>query len=314
MAYNGRNRRNQGSLIGTIIAFIILINIFGNVFFLVPLVPIIIVLFIVSLIKKSSTATQSDYTPKQEKTFISNHKKMQIDSRLKEYFKTNYRLPIFDDIALVPISGAYTAFEDLYIAKGDETIINLEDFGNRFPTTYDEIVSLLVTFSRQKEEVIKAEVKAPKIEEEDKLSQAEKYIEKINGLNVDIQKEEIKNGLYQTCALLKQIDIAVKDDDDDKIRKLYDYYLPILVKILDNYKTLANVSKDSEDFKDCENQLIKTIILINEALKTINETLHESDYMDLSADITTLQSLLKKDGLVKSGTLYEEEKDDQKGQ
>ena len=29
------------------------------------------------------------------------------------------------------------------------------------------------------------------------------------------------------------------------------------------------------------------------------------DYMDLSADITTLQSLLKKDGLVRSGTIYE---------
>ena len=30
----------------------------------------------------------------------------------------------------------------------------------------------------------------------------------------------------------------------------------------------------------------------------MNEQLHEADYMNLSADITTLQSLLKKDGLV----------------
>ena len=33
--------------------------------------------------------------------------------------------------------------------------------------------------------------------------------------------------------------------------------------------------------------------------------MHEDEYMNLSADITTLQSLLKKDGLVKEGTIYD---------
>ena len=44
-------------------------------------------------------------------------------------------------------------------------------------------------------------------------------------------------------------------------------------------------------------QLIKTISLINEALKTIYEEMHEDDYMNINADIETLQTLLKKDGL-----------------
>ena len=38
--------------------------------------------------------------------------------------------------------------------------------------------------------------------------------------------------------------------------------------------------------------------VLMEALKSLNESLREEDYMNLSADITTLQSLLKKDSLV----------------
>lgn len=65
-----------------------------------------------------------------------------------------------------------------------------------------------------------------------------------------------------------------------------------------------------DEFKKCEAQLIKTIILINEALKSINESMHEDDYMNLNADITTLQSLLKKDGLVREGSIFEGDDDE----
>lgn len=244
------------------------------------------------------------------KTFVSNSDRKLIDERLMAYFDKNYSLPVFEDIHLVTKNGKYGAFEELYISKGGEVIISLEEFGNTFPGTYGEILSLLKEFAKQKEEVLQAEVKVPetKIEASDKLSDAEKYIEKINDLNDVVDQEEITNGLYQTCSLLKQIDTASKTYDNiPKLDKLYDYYLPILVKILENYKKLSDTGIKNKDFKDSESQLIKTIILINEALKNINETIHEDEYMNLSADITTLQSLLKKDGLVKEGTLHEGE-------
>ena len=58
-----------------------------------------------------------------------------------------------------------------------------------------------------------------------------------------------------------------------------------------------------EDFQEAEDRLNKTIILINEAMKTISATMAEDDLMSLSADMTTLEALLKKDGLVQEGTL-----------
>ena len=184
-----------------------------------------------------------------------------------------------------------------------------------FPATHAKIAKLLLLFSEQSDEVLKAEVKRPEVKKtkiDPKISEAQRYIKIITDLNQGIPQEEIASGLEQTCALLRQIEVSAKDEDDSIIDKLYDYYLPILTKILENYKSLLESGAKGEEFKKCEAQLIKTILLINEALKTINDNLHEDDYMNLSADITTLQSLLKKDGLVKEGSIYESGEDDGK--
>lgn len=315
-------RNNSG--IPSIIFFILFIGIVsGPVSFVFGLFPLIIPALIIFGIVKAATndnrnkniksvRKKTTNTGSNAKAFVSARDKGMIDRRLKEYFKDHYALPVFEDIKLVTKNGTYTSFEELYIAKGDETILSLDEFGNMFPGTYSEIVSLLKAFSKQKkDDVMAAEDKMPEVKKEDKLSDAEKYIEKINSLNVAIPQEEITNGLYQTCALLKQIDIATKANaKDSKIEKLYDYYLPILLKILENYRSLMEAGAKGDEFKKCEAQLIKTIILINEALKSINESMHEDDYMNLNADITTLQSLLKKDGLVKEGSIFEGDDDE----
>ena len=310
---------------------------FGLIILLLELIPILIpiVIFIAifkGLSKKnggestaytsSNSQTKTNRNPysanyvnstpnNRTKNFVSVKDRQLIDDALMEYYSKNYSLPIFEDIHLVTKNGKYAAFEELYISKGGEIIISLEEFGDSFPGTYAEIVSLLKEFAKQKPEVLAAEVEKPEIKKVDKLSDAQKYIERINELNDQVEQAEITNGLYQTCSLLKQIDTATKMYDKvPKIDKLYDYYLPILVKILENYKKLSMTATNSKDFKDTESQLIKTIILINEALKNINETIHEDEYMNLSADITTLQSLLKKDGLVKEGSIYEGDHND----
>ncbi len=294
------------SIFFVIVGFLFFVNILDAIF--LPLLPLVIIIAFIAIIANSNNKTSKTKTKTTTKRKVS-HDRKAIDAKLMAYFKDSYRLPVYDDVYLTTKNGVYSRYEDLLITKGEEVIMSLGEFADRFPYVADEIVSLLEIFARQKGEAASTVVTpAPQTS---KLSQAQEFISQINDLNVDIQKEEIKSGLYQTCALLKQIDIGASEDDADKIYKLYDYYLPILVKILDNYKNLSAISRDSKDFKDCEDQLIKTIILINEALKILNESIYEDDYMNLSADITTLQSLLEKDGLVRDGEIYKEGNDGQ---
>ena len=198
-------------------------------------------------------------------------------------------------------SGTYTTVDNLYISYKDEKVCQLKEFKSYYPEAYDKVIAALSQLAKQGGKV-KEEKKTEVKEKKEPFSDAEKFIDQINTLNNGLSNEEVTNSLYQTCELLKQIDLVDREDGtvDPKLNKLYEYYLPILIGILENYKRLSDSAIKDEEFKKCETQLFKTIKLINEALKTIYNSLHESDYMNLNADINTLQSLLKQDGLVET--------------
>lgn len=261
----------------------------------------------------AKTAERKDYYKSQssnkyrqeEKPFdngLSNADINRIDKKLSEYFKDNLTLPIIDGISLTTKSGKYTTVDQLYLSNKDEKIIRLGDFRSKYPDVYKKITQLLLVFAKKSTNT-KQEVKQTPVKEAPKkkvMSEADEYIEKINDLNMAIPQEEITNGLYQTCDLLKQIDLLKETSNDkSKIDKLYSYYLPILTSVLEKYKKLQDAPVHGQEFKNCEEQLIKTIVLINEALKTICANMQEDDYMNMSADISTLQSLLEKDGFTK---------------
>ena len=230
-------------------------------------------------------------------TKISNADLNKIDKKLTSYFKNNLTLPVIEGISLTTQSGKFTTVDQLYLTYKDEKVLKLEEFKVKYYPVYEKIMQLLLVFSQKGENVMQAEVETKVKNKKNILSDADKYIDRIDALNKAIPQEEITNGLYQTCDLLKQIDLLKETkNDENKVQKLYDYYLPILIDVLERYKKLQDAPTHGEDFKKCEAQLIKTIVLINEALKTIGNSMQEDDYMNINADISTLQSLLQKDG------------------
>lgn len=240
--------------------------------------------------KPSSNANKKAYS-------LNNADINKIDKKLNNYFKKNISLPVVDGISLTTQSGKFTTVDQLYLTYKDEKICKLCDFKNQYGDVYKKIMDLLLVFANKGEDVLKANVETEEIKPSKKLSDADKYIDEINKLNDAIPQEEITNGLYQTCDLIRQVDLLSENHkDNNKITKLYDYYLPILVSALEKYKKLQDSHIKGDDFKNTEAGLIKTIVLINEALKTICASMQEDDYMNINADMNTLQSLLKKDG------------------
>lgn len=234
-----------------------------------------------------------------------------VDGKLTEYFKTNENLSVIEGIYLKPQKGEYTSIKELYLYMNDDCIASLDDFGMNYTDMYNDLMKMILKFA--KSDVTSMEAAEEQVEEEEKTvpvekeldKKAENYIEQINQLNTSIENKEITNGLYQTSALLKHIAVIEKKypDSKNKLNKLYQYYLPILLDILNNYKNLKDSVHQQDEIEKAEERLMKTIILINEAMKTISATLCEEDLLNLSADMTTLEALLKKDGLVKEGTL-----------
>lgn len=255
--------------------------------------------------KKTTKRKSKKTTPVIKKMKLLNHEAEKINQRLTIFFKEDEKLPITDTIFLMTQKGVYTSVDELYITFQEDCVATLEEFGNHYPAMYNDILSMLIKFSQTEiEKQPESEAEEGQVEKES-LSDTLEFIEKINQLNNEIDNEQITSGLNQTCALLKHISILEKKfpESQDKLTKLKQYYLPILLDILENYKQLNPSAHDHEEFKKSEERLIKTIILINEAIKTITVDMHEDDFINLSADISTLEALLKKDGLVKEGTM-----------
>ena len=245
--------------------------------------------------------TSSNVHSNRSTSYVKSSRNAKIDEVLSGYFKDNVALILFDDISISTQSGTYTTVDNLYISYKGEKVCQLKEFKSYYPDAYEKVISALAKLAQEGGKV-KEEKKTEAKKKTESFSDAEKFIDQINNLNKGLSNEEVTNGLYQTCELLKQIDLVDREDGtvDPKLSKLYEYYLPILTGILENYKRLSDSAIKNDEFKKCETQLVKTIKLINEALKTIYSSLHESDYMNLNADINTLQSLLKQDGLVET--------------
>ena len=205
----------------------------------------------------NSTSRRNAYNQSNVKS----SKNAAIDKILEKYFKKNVALILFDDVSISTQSGAYSTVDNLYVNYKGEKICKLSELKNYYPGAYDKIINALAELAKKggKVEQEKQEVKEEKpAKKKDEFSKAESFIDNINSMNQSIENEEITNGLYQTCELLKQIDVVDGQVGkvDPKLNKLYEYYLPILEGILQDYKRLSDSPAKTEEFKKTETKSI----------------------------------------------------------
>ena len=253
-----------------------------------------------------------------------------INVYLRKYFRTNTHLEMPNGIELFLRTENYSNLSNLDVYRNGTRIGTLNEFRNRYKELYDSLFETLLAMAKNAQkagevEIVDAEIEEKKPErketkketkkKEEKQEPAKKtaryFMEGINSLNSDIPDEEISNGLYETSALLKQIDMLENKfpDSGKKMQKMYDYYLPYLAKILQQYTNLQMVKSDANYEKNVE-QLKGTIHSINEALNTIIPSMSDSDFTNLSADMATLEALLRKDGLTGGIDMVETAKKD----
>ena len=322
-------------LIFMIIVLISLVSATGAVFsgFFSVGIPILIIYAIIKSFskKKNKPVTFNKKTTSNTSdshSYLTSMQQTKINNTLRNYFESHDRLAVTGDITLRPANGQYVTINDLAVYKGDDQVANLNEFKGNYGKFYRNVLDLLMIFSQQgvndskannkkKEEKTEEEVKPVKETKPNEYDSADEYIDRINALNNDISSEEISNGLYQITSYLTQISLIEKKfpKTKEKLKKVYHYYLPILVGILDQYKNFQDTAKNTEEIKKSEDKLIKTIILINGALKKITETICADELVDLNANMTTLGMLLKNDGLVEDDKLLlGGKKDDKDGQ
>ncbi len=322
MARNRRRDSGPGTLIYLII-FISLISglaelVVGGAFgllgfffeFLFPLLiilgflvaPFIFIAIGIKLIvdafnKRKGTKTTTNVTSKANPTI--SHKRLL--KKIDKFFEKNQQLNIDDETYLVITDKNNVSLDTIDIYMREEYIGSLKDYFNAYPNSFNSLSNLIDKYLNSKnlnEAQVVEEIKKEVAKTFDK--DCAYYIRELSQLKDGIENQQVTKGLEETIHHLQSIK-KIEDeftDSKNKTVKLYQYYLPMLTDIVNNYKRLSLNVTNNADFKNSEDRLLKTTVLINGALNTISGSLVEDYYTELNVDMRTLESILKKDGLV----------------
>ncbi len=222
-----------------------------------------------------------------------------LDRQLQAYFSAHDTLTVNDRLTVRKPVSEGVLFNNLIVLYNDEVIGKMSEFNQYYPDTY-RIFSHRLASLTAIEPTIKKPVPEPVMQETEPTPQSKSFIEQIDEYNIIITDEKLSEALYGTTAMLKHLDLLLQKypKDNHKLDRLYEHYLPILLDILKNYVTVTNAHADKDEISRIHEKLMKTIILINEAIKNITTSLFEEEMMNLSADMTVLENILKRDGLV----------------
>ena len=133
-----------------------------------------------------------------------------------------------------------------------------------------------------------------------KLTQAKKQNKEILTLIPKVELPDTKKNLTEINSTITKI-ISTVENNPNKAKQIdnfFDYYLPVLIKIVNRYDEVENQKLISKEGKDFMKKADKMINDTNIAFESILSSLYQKDIMDADADMKVYNLMLKADGIV----------------
>lgn len=118
-------------------------------------------------------------------------------------------------------------------------------------------------------------------------------------LNDSITDEKLSAAIDRLEALSQKIFDAVRQNPDKlpQIRKFMDYYLPTTLKLLNAYDRAAATGISGENIDSTKRKVEEIMDTIVTAFARQLDSLYGSEALDISTDITVLETMLAREGL-----------------
>lgn len=145
---------------------------------------------------------------------------------------------------------------------------------------------------------------APADPEEAALRQErERAAGELRRLNESIEDAEISqrlSHLEETCGKIFDQVIA-NPDKRPVVRRFLDYYLPTTLKLLNQYDRMDQLGAGGENVSAAKERVRSALGSVSGAFDKQLDALFQDDYMDISAEITVLEQMLRQEGLTEDG-------------
>ena len=150
---------------------------------------------------------------------------------------------------------------------------------------------------KQLAEQIKGTSADPQVQEV--LNKGSAFINQIRRCNDDIPGEEISDKISHMENLIQRIFDRAKTHPEvvPDLKKLMDYYLPMTVKLLTAYADMDAQPIQGQNIENSKREIEATLDTLNLAFEKLLDDLFADTALDVSSDITVLNTLLAQEGL-----------------
>lgn len=133
------------------------------------------------------------------------------------------------------------------------------------------------------------------------LSAGDSYLTKIREANAAISGEVISAKLDRLEDIIRKIytRIELHPEQVDDLDKFINYYLPTTLKLVNAYRDFDAQSVQGDNIKTAKTEIESTLETIIYAFETLLDSLYEDDALDISTDISVLQTMFAQEGLTK---------------
>jgi len=131
------------------------------------------------------------------------------------------------------------------------------------------------------------------------LEEGDRYIRQIHDANEAIPSEAFTEKLDRMEELIRKIFDVIRQKPDQlhKLRKFMKYYMPTTIKLLQAYQELDSQPAGGENIERSKKEIEDTVDTINYAYQKLLDSFFEASAMDISSDISVLESMFAQEGL-----------------
>ena len=143
-------------------------------------------------------------------------------------------------------------------------------------------------------------VRTPQVQEV--LDRGNAFIDEIRRCNDAIPGEEISAKIYRMEMIVRRIFERAEAHPEvvPDLKKLMDYYLPMTVKLLNAYADMDAQPIQGETIQSSKREIEATLDTLNLAFEKLLDDLFADTAMDVSSDISVLNTLLAQEGLTEN--------------
>lgn len=195
-------------------------------------------------------------------------------------------------------------FPQAHVNKEKTLILLNRDSYNEYIQEQSDLKELQL-LEQQKQKGSKKKKKAKEfvdvepIQEPNVFDEGKGYIQQINAAKLAIVDSEVSAKVHRIEDTITRIIEYVEQHQEKlpEVRRFMQYYLPTVVKLLNAYHEFERQPIQGENITNAKREIKDALDSINQAFENLFDSLFQSASMNVSADISVLQTMLAQEGL-----------------